>query len=106
MSFFTAKDVVFHFWPYLVLSICPLTSQMNSTKKPISEGFFTILESVRFAGTFYQKFSRISRIFFCFSGRLHRRKVGIPFFRDLASHPRGVEKGTSLSLVLMVGMNK
>ena len=26
--------------------------------------------------------------------------------RDLASHPRGVEKGTYLPLVLLVGMNK
>ena len=45
-------------------------------------------------------------LFVCFSGRFHRRKVGIPFFRDLALRPRGVEKGTSLPLVLMVGMNK
>ncbi len=42
----------------------------------------------------------------CFSGHLHRRKVSVPFFRDLASRPRGVEKGTSLPPVLMVGMNK
>ena len=32
--------------------------------------------------------------FVCFSGHLHRR--GIPFFRDLASCPIGVEKGISL----------
>ena len=44
-------------------------------------------------------------LFVCFSGRLHRRKVGIPFFRDLASRPRGVDKGVSPPLVLMVGMN-
>ena len=32
--------------------------------------------------------------------------MGIPFFRDLASRPRDVEKGTSLPPVLMVGMSK
>ncbi len=45
-------------------------------------------------------------LFVCFSGRHRRRKSGIPFFRDLASRPRGVEKGASLPPVLMVGMNK
>ena len=42
--------------------------------------------------------------FVCFSGHLHRRKVSIPFFRDLTSRPKGV--GTALPPVLMVGMNK
>ncbi len=51
-----------------------------------------------------QKFSDL--MFVCFSGCLHRRNVGIPFFRDLASRPRGVEKGASLPPVLMVGTNK
>ena len=34
-------------------------------------------------------------LFVCFSGRLHGKKVGIPFFRDLASHLR-CRWGTSL----------
>ena len=45
-------------------------------------------------------------LFVCFHGPWKSSNGSSHIFRDLASSPRGIEKGSSLPPVLMVGMNK